>query len=100
MAGAAKTLSREMAPYGILVNNVCPGRIQTERVEEVDAATARRTGKSVEEVRKESCRDIPLGRYGRPEEFANAVVFLASECASYITGATLQIDGGYIRSLW
>lgn len=100
MAGAAKTLSREVAAYGILVNNICPGRIQTERVNEVDAATARRKGVSVEEVRRESCREIPMGRYGQPEEFANAVVFLASECASYITGSTLQIDGGYIRSLW
>jgi 3-oxoacyl-[acyl-carrier protein] reductase len=79
---------------------VCPGRIQTERVDEVDAATARRTGATADEVRRDSCREIPMGRYGRPEEFANAVVFLASECASYITGTTLQIDGGYIRSLW
>jgi 3-oxoacyl-[acyl-carrier protein] reductase len=100
VAGAAKTLSREVAAYGILVNNVCPGRIQTERVDEVDAASARRKGMSADEVRRESCREIPMGRYGQPEEFANAVVFLASECASYITGTTLQIDGGYIRSLW
>ena len=100
MAGAAKTLSREVAPFGILVNNVCPGRIQTERLDEVDAATAKRKGTSVEEVRRDSCREIPIGRYGRPEEFANAVIFLASEAASYITGSTLQIDGGFIRSLW
>ncbi|MGH7847195.1 MAG: SDR family oxidoreductase [Candidatus Binatia bacterium] len=100
MAGAAKTLSREVAPYGILVNNVCPGRIQTERLDEVDAATSKRRGTSLEEVRRDSYRDIPLARYGRPEEFANAVVFLASECASYITGSTIQVDGGYIRSLW
>jgi len=100
VAGAAKTLSREVAAHGILVNNVCPGRIQTERVNEVDAATARRRGLSEEEVRRESCREIPMGRYGQPEEFANAVVFLASECASYVTGSTLQVDGGYIRSLW
>jgi 3-oxoacyl-[acyl-carrier protein] reductase len=100
VAGAAKTLSREVAAYGILVNNVCPGRIQTERVDEVDAATARRKGTTTEEVRRDSCVEIPMGRYGRPEEFANAVVFLASECASYITGTTLQVDGGYIRSLW
>jgi len=100
MAGAAKTLSREVAPFGILVNNVCPGRIQTERLDEVDAATAKRKGVSVEEVRRDSCREIPMGRYGRPEEFANAVIFLASESASYITGSTLQIDGGFIRSLW
>jgi 3-oxoacyl-[acyl-carrier protein] reductase len=100
MAGAAKTLSREVAPFGILVNNICPGRIQTERLDEVDAATAKRNGTTLEEVRRDSCREIPLARYGRPEEFANAVVFLASECASYITGSTLQVDGGYIRSLW
>lgn len=100
VAGAAKTLSRDMAQYGILVNNICPGRIQTERVDEVDAATAKRKGLSVEEVRRESCREIPAGRYGSPEEFANVAVFLASECASYVTGSTLQVDGGYIRSLW
>ena len=100
VAGAAKTLSREVAMHGILVNNICPGRIQTERVDEVDAATAQRKGVSAEEVRRDSCREIPMGRYGRPEEFANAAVFLASECASYITGSTLQVDGGYIRSLW
>jgi len=100
VAGAAKTLSREMASFGILVNNICPGRIQTERVDEVDAATARRKGLSAEQVRLESCREIPMGRYGSPEEFANVAVFLASECASYITGSTLQVDGGYIRSLW
>jgi len=100
VAGAAKTLSREMASFGILVNNICPGRIQTERVDEVDAATARRKGLSPELVRLESCREIPMGRYGSPEEFANVAVFLASECASYITGSTLQVDGGYIRSLW
>ena len=100
MAGAAKTLSREVAPFGILVNNVCPGRIQTERLDEVDAATAKRKGISVEEVRRDSCREIPMGRYGQPEEFANVVIFLASESASYITGSTLQIDGGFIRSLW
>jgi 3-oxoacyl-[acyl-carrier protein] reductase len=100
VAGAAKTLSREVAAYGILVNNVCPGRIQTERVDEVDAATAQRKGVSADEIRRDSCREIPIGRYGRPEEFANSVVFLASECASYITGTTLQVDGGYIRSLW
>jgi 3-oxoacyl-[acyl-carrier protein] reductase len=100
VAGAAKTLSREVAVHGILVNNICPGRIQTERVDEVDAATAQRKGISAEEVRRDSCREIPIGRYGRPEEFANAAVFLASDCASYITGSTLQVDGGYIRSLW
>jgi 3-oxoacyl-[acyl-carrier protein] reductase len=100
VAGATKTLSREVAAHGILVNNVCPGRIQTERVDEVDAATARRKGITAEQVRRDSCGEIPIGRYGRPDEFANAVVFLASECASYITGTTLQIDGGYIRSLW
>ena len=54
----------------------------------------------MDEVRRQSWREIPIGRYGLPEEFANAAVFLASDCASYITGATLQIDGGYVRSLW
>ncbi len=100
LAGAAKTLSREVASYGILVNNVCPGKIQTERVDEIDTARARRSGKTLDAVQSENFKEIPMGRYGTPQEFANTVVFLASECASYITGSTLQVDGGYIRALW
>jgi 3-oxoacyl-[acyl-carrier protein] reductase len=91
--GLAKTLSRELGPQGILVNVIAPGRIDTERIAELDAAMATKSGKSVEDVRKTSVGTIPLGRLGRPEELANLVVFLASEAGSYITGQAITVDG-------
>jgi 3-oxoacyl-[acyl-carrier protein] reductase len=91
--GIAKTLSRELAPQGILVNVIAPGRIDTERIAELDAANAQKIGKSVEDVRKASVASIPLGRLGRPEELANLVVFLASQAGSYITGQAITVDG-------
>ena len=91
--GIAKTLSRELAPQGILVNVIAPGRIDTERIAELDAANAQKSGKSVEDVRKASVASIPLGRLGRPEELANLVVFLASQAGSYITGQAITVDG-------
>uniref|UniRef100_A0A831X7Y5 SDR family oxidoreductase n=1 Tax=Thermorudis peleae TaxID=1382356 RepID=A0A831X7Y5_9BACT len=100
VAALAKTLADELAPDNIRVNNVVPGRIATERVAQLDQANAARLGVDVETVRQSMLAQIPLRRYGEPEEFADAVVFLASDRASYITGATLQVDGGMIRSLW
>ena len=91
--GLAKTLSRELAPQGILVNVIAPGRIDTERIAELDQANATKNGKSIEDVRKASLASIPLGRLGRPEEFANLVVFLASSQASYISGQAITVDG-------
>ncbi len=91
--GIAKTLSRELAPQGILVNVIAPGRIDTERIAELDQANAQKSGKSVEDVRKASVASIPLGRLGRPEELANLVVFLASQAGSYITGQAITVDG-------
>ena len=91
--GIAKTLSRELAPLGILVNVIAPGRIDTERIAELDQAQAQRSGKSVDDVRKASVAGIPLGRLGRPEELANLVVFLASAAGSYITGQAITVDG-------
>ncbi len=91
--GIAKTMSRELAPHGILVNVVAPGRIDTERIAELDHANAQKNGKSIEDVRKASVASIPLGRLGRPEELANLVVFLASQSASYITGQAITVDG-------
>ena len=97
--GLAKTLSRELAGDNILVNVLAPGRMATERTDELDRAVASRTGKTLEAVRQASVDAIPIGRLGRPEEFANLVVFLASEAASYITGAAIQVDGGIIGAL-
>ena len=91
--GLAKTLSRELASHGILVNVIAPGRIQTERIDELDHANAEKSGKSLDDVRRASVASIPLGRLGRPEEFANVVVFLASAKASYVTGQAITVDG-------
>jgi len=98
VVGLAKTLADELAPHGIRVNNAAPGRIDTDRVRTLDAARAGATGRTVEQVRDAAASSIPLGRYGTPAEFANVVAFLASDEASYVTGATLQIDGGLVRS--
>jgi 3-oxoacyl-[acyl-carrier protein] reductase len=99
--GLLKTLSTELAADGIRVNAIQPGRISTERIAELDADTARREGISIETVRERFEKGIiPLGRYGRPEEFAAAAVFLSSPRASYITGVSLQVDGGMLTSMW
>lgn len=100
--GMLKTLSKDLAQYGIRVNAIQPGRIDTERVRQLDEITAKAQGKSVEEVRKywETSGVIPLGRYGTPAEFAAAAVFLASDKASYITGLSLQVDGGMLQAMW
>ena len=97
--GIAKTLSQELGPQGILVNVIAPGRIDTERIAELDQANATRTGTPVEAVRKASVASIPAGRLGTPEEFANLVVFLASAKASYISGQGIFVDGAAGTSL-
>lgn len=99
VTGLAKTLATELAPERILVNCVAPGYTATSRVIELSRAAAVREGTTAEEVQKRTEARIPLGRMGTPEEFGAAVAFLASDRASYITGVTLQIDGGFVRGL-
>ncbi len=96
--GLGQSLANELAPYNILVNNVCPGYTRTDRVIELAQSESRRQQKPIEEIYSVWERQIPLGRLGEPEEFAALVAFLASERASYITGATISVDGGYIKS--
>lgn len=101
VVGLAKTLSIELAPANITVNNVCPGRILTDRIRQTTRLPEKvQQGMSEEEVLREAARDIPLGRVGKPEELAALVAFLASEQAGYITGTTIQVDGGLTRALF
>ncbi|NEY34530.1 SDR family oxidoreductase [Streptomyces sp. PRKS01-65] len=99
LAGYLKTLAAEVAPDGVTVNLLLPGRIRTERTAAVDAASAERFGRTVAEVEEASAASIPAGRYGRPEEFAAAAAFLCGAPASYITGTALRCDGGLVRGL-
>lgn len=96
VVGLAKTIADELAPHGILVNNVCPGLHRTERLMHVAHG---RTPEEAESYVARLARDIPLGRLGQPEELAAAVAFLCSERASFITGTSLVVDGGACRGL-
>lgn len=98
--GFSKSLSNQVASYGITVNSICPGYTKTERVEEL-ARSFEESGKgTVKDFYKNMQKNIPGGRLGTPEEIAQAVAFLASEGAGYITGVALQVDGGYTKGLF
>lgn len=99
LVGWNKTLATEVASYGVTANMILPGRIHTDRIDELDAAGAQRTGKTVEEVRAASIRSIPAGRLGKVEEFAAAAAFLCSVPASYVTGTMMRVDGGAAKSI-
>jgi 3-oxoacyl-[acyl-carrier protein] reductase len=99
IAGWSKTLASEVAAHGVTVNMVLPGRIDTDRVKQLDGIRSQNTGQSLDQVQEASRRDIPAGRYGRPKEFGDTVAFLASDAASYITGSMISVDGGMIRGL-
>jgi len=98
--GFAKSLSAEFAPRGVRVNNVLPGSILTNRVRSLAAPRADASGRDIEDVLREEGAQIPMGRHGTPQEFANAVAFLASPAASYITGVSLLVDGGAFKGLF
>jgi 3-oxoacyl-[acyl-carrier protein] reductase len=99
LVGWSKTLAREVGKDGITANIVVPGRIATNRTAALDNAKATREGRSIDEIAADSAATIPLGRYGKPEEYADAVAFLASERAAYITGSVIRVDGGLIASI-
>ncbi|MCD6290273.1 MAG: SDR family oxidoreductase [Anaerolineae bacterium] len=98
--GMVKTLADELAPYGITVNNVMPGSILTQRIVSLAEHREEEANTTTEEILDHIAQEIPMKRLGNPEEFANVVVFLASERASYVTGTAIQVDGGRIRSAW
>ncbi len=99
VAGWAKTLAGELGPLGITVNNVLPGYTDTARLRSLIQARASGGGQTAEQVEQRMKADIPLGRFGRPEEIAAAVVFLASPAAAYISGVSLPVDGGRISAI-
>jgi 3-oxoacyl-[acyl-carrier protein] reductase len=96
--GWAKTLATEVAPNGILVNTVCPGWTQTQRVTDLLQQRAVANGTSLDAAREAIVSDIPLGRMGQADEVANLILFLASQAASYLTGVAIPVDGGASRA--
>jgi 3-oxoacyl-[acyl-carrier protein] reductase len=99
VSALAKTLAIELAPSKIRVNQIIPGRIDTDRVRHLDEVNAKKQGVSVDEAKARAISAIPAGRYGEPPEFGRVGAFLLSEAASYMTGATVQVDGGLIKSV-
>lgn len=100
VTGFAKSLSNEVARFNITVNNVAPGMTLTRRLYELAVIEAKEKGKSHEEILADMAKRIPMNRLARPEEIASVVVFLASKQAGYVTGVTIQVDGGYIKSVY
>lgn len=99
MVGFSKTLAREVASDNIMINTIGPGRIATDRMAEINQVTADREHVPIEKIIQKSESEIPIGRFGDPEEFAKIVVFLASSANSYLTGQSLVIDGGLLKAL-
>jgi len=100
VSGLIKSLANEYARANVLVNNVCPGFTQTARLEELASKRAAAEGLEPGAMLERMAAQVPLGRLGRPEEFANMVVFLASERASYVTGQSIAVDGGFVKGVY
>ena len=99
VSALAKTLALELAASGIRVNQIVPGRIDTDRVRQLDEINGKKQGLTADQAKAKSMAAIPMGRYGEPDEFGRVAAFLLSNAASYMTGATVQVDGGVIRSV-
>ncbi|HVJ27261.1 MAG TPA: SDR family oxidoreductase [Vicinamibacterales bacterium] len=99
VSALAKTLAIELAGKNIRVNQIIPGRIDTDRVRQLDEINAKKQGVTPDEAKARAMGAIPLGRYGQTDEFGRVGAFLLSDAASYMTGATVQVDGGQIRSV-
>ena len=97
--GLAKSISLEFADKDIRVNNVCPGSTMTDRITSLAKTRADKAGTTMDEILADDAKQIPMGRLGTPQEFANVAVFIASPAASYVTGTTIQVDGGNVKSL-
>lgn len=100
LAGLSKSLAIEYGPTGITSNGIMQGHILTDRQKQVARDMSSRTGKNLDEAMRQMLQDVPLGRYGTPEEVGNLVAFLASDRAAYINGAMITIDGGLVRSVF
>jgi 3-oxoacyl-[acyl-carrier protein] reductase len=100
VSGLIKSLANEYGPHNVLVNNVCPGYTATARLMELAGTLAKKEGVTPQQIEARWAAQTPLGRVGQPEEFADVVVWLASERASYVTGVSLQIDGGTVKGLY
>ena len=99
VSALSKTLANELAADNIRVNQLMPGRIDTDRVRELDEIRGKAVGSSPDDVRAMWSKTIPIGRYGKPEEFAAGALFLFSDAARYITGTSLQVDGGMVKAV-
>lgn len=99
VTGFAKTISNEAAPFNVTVNNVLPGYTRTERLVHLAEAIAERDGKTIDEAYEGWAAEIPMGRLGEPAELGAVAAFLCSEQASYVTGQSIAVDGGWIKGL-